>query len=85
MYRTKSGEEQGKIVANHYAANASFVDPLMHVTTPREIQLAFYSLIKLFKDVEVYKKSVVWNSTPRLPADLRGLQQVHPLLITKLV
>ena len=34
MYRTKSIEEQGSIVAKHYAANARFVDPLMDVGTP---------------------------------------------------
>lgn len=49
MYRTKSGEEQGRIVTNHYAPDARFVDPLMDVGTPREIHLAFFSLIKIFK------------------------------------
>ncbi|KAK9846550.1 hypothetical protein WJX81_006399 [Elliptochloris bilobata] len=77
MYQTKSGEEQGSIVAKHYAADARFVDPLMDVGTPREIHLAFYSLIKIFKDVEVHKKSVAWNTTPRLPAGFKaGTQQV---------
>ena len=28
------------------------------------------------QDVEVHKKSVAWNTTPRLPHDLKGLQQV---------
>ena len=28
------------------------------------------------QDVEVHKKSVAWNTTPRLPNDLKGLQQV---------
>lgn len=28
------------------------------------------------QDVEVHKKSVAWNTTPRLPHGLKGLQQV---------
>ena len=45
--------------------------------TLREIHLAFYSLIRIFKDVEVHKKSMVWNTTPRLPSGFTaGTQQV---------
>lgn len=59
-------------------ADAHFVDPLMDVTTPREIHLAFYSLIKLFASVETEQKSLTWASKPELPSSLKAsdVQQV---------
>lgn len=57
------------------------MDPLMDVGTPREIHLAFYSLIKLFSSVDVEKKSVTWAEKPELPSHMKAseLQQVRQL------
>ena len=57
------------------------MDPLMDVGTPREIRLAFYSLIKLFSSVDVEKKSVTWAEKPELPSHMKAseLQQVCQL------
>ncbi len=51
----------------------------MDVGTHREINLAFLSLIKIFKDVEVEKKSVTWNQKPELPSSIKAaeVQQVR--------
>ena len=50
----------------------------MDVKTPREINLAMLSLIKLFKDVRMEKKSITLNPKPRLPSGIndRNTQQV---------
>ena len=80
MYSTKSIEEQTAIVNKYYhPEHSSFVDPLMKVDTPREINLAFLSLIKLFKDIQVDQKSVALNPKPRLPSHLKAAstQQVE--------
>ena len=52
----------------------------MDVGTHREMQLAFISLIKIFKDVEVEKKSVTWNEKPELPSSIKAaeVQQASP-------
>ena len=65
--------------------DARFVDPLMDVGTPREIHLAFYSLIKLFSGVDVEKKSVTWAEKPELPSHMKAseLQQVRQLSFQK--
>ena len=62
--------------------DARFVDPLMDVGTPREINLAFFSLIKLFSSIDAHKKSLTWNEKPELPSHLTGagLQQVCQLV-----
>jgi hypothetical protein len=62
----------------NHRADAHFVDPLMDVASPREIHLAFYSLIKLFTKVEAEQNSLTWNHTPELPSALKGadIQQV---------
>ena len=59
--------------------DAHFEDPLMDVATPREIHLAFYSLIKLFKAVETEQKSLTWNAEPLLPSYIKPeeVQQVR--------
>jgi hypothetical protein len=72
VYTTKSAEEQSQIVSKFYREDAHFVDPLMDVKTPREIHLAFFSLIKLFKDVEVHQKAVALNPKPRLPKTIKA-------------
>ena len=61
------------------------MDPLMDVGTPREIHLAFYSLIKLFSSVDVEKKSVTWAEKPELPSHMKAseLQQVPQLSFQK--
>ena len=46
----------------------------MDVGTHREINLAFLSLIKIFKDVEVEKKSVTWNQKPELPSSIKAAE-----------
>ena len=53
----------------------------MDVKTPREINLAMLSLIKLFKDIRMEKKSITLNPKPRLPSGIndRNTQQVHLL------
>ena len=53
----------------------------MDVGTPREINLAFFSLIKLFDSIDAQKKSLTWNEKPELPSHLQaaGLQQVYRL------
>lgn len=61
----------------------------MDVGTPREINLAFFSLIKLFSSIDAQKKSLTWNEKPELPSHLTGagLQQVcqlAPLTMTLL-
>ncbi len=59
--------------------DARFVDPLMDVGTPREIHLAFISLIKLFKSIDMEQKSLAWAPQPQgLPHGLQGsdVQQV---------
>ena len=58
--------------------DARFVDPLMDVGTPREIHLAFFSLIKLFTSVETTQKSLTSNEKPELPSHMKAseLQQV---------
>lgn len=50
----------------------------MDVKTPREINLAFLSLIKLFSEVKVEQKSITLNPKPRLPSSVNaaGTQQV---------
>ena len=55
------------------------MDPLMDVGTPREIQLAFISLIKLFTSIDAQKKSLTWNEKPELPSHMTaaGLQHVR--------
>ena len=62
--------------------DARFVDPLMDVGTPREINLAFFSLIKLFSSIDAQKKSLTWDEKPELPSHLTGagLQQVCQLV-----
>jgi hypothetical protein len=77
VYSTKNTEEQAAIVNKHYAEDAHFVDPLMDVKTPREINLAFLSLIKLFKEVKMEQKSITLNPKPRLPSgfEARNTQQ----------
>ena len=54
----------------------------MDVGTHREIDLAFLSLIKIFKDVEVEKKSLTWSEKPELPSSLKAaeVQQASPHL-----
>ena len=66
----------------HFREDARFVDPLMDVGTPREIHLAFFSLIKLFSSVDAQKKSLTWNEKPELPSHMTGagLQQVCQLV-----
>ena len=50
----------------------------MDVGTPREIHLAFYSLIKLFNDVEVEQLGLAWADQPQLPHSIKAeeVQQV---------
>ena len=50
----------------------------MDVATPREIHLAFYSLIKLFSDVEVEQLGLAWADQPQLPPSIKAeeVQQV---------
>lgn len=51
----------------------------MDVGTPREIHLAFLSLIKLFKSIDMEQKSLTWNAQPvGLPSSLQAgdVQQV---------
>ena len=52
---------------------------LMDVKTPREINLAFLSLIKLFSEVKVEQKSISLNPKPRLPSSINAgsAQQVN--------
>ncbi|CAL8461612.1 g1143 [Coccomyxa elongata] len=79
MYKTKSAEEQAAIVKKYYRQDARFVDPLMDVGTPREIHLAFISLIKLFKSIDMEQKSLTWSPQPQgLPQGLQAsdVQQV---------
>jgi len=54
----------------------------MDVKTPREINLAMLSLIKLFKDVKMEQKSVRLNPKARLPSSIDGknAQQVSNYL-----
>lgn len=51
----------------------------MDVKTPREINLAFLSLIKLFSEVKVEQKSISLNPKPRLPSSINAgsAQQVN--------
>ena len=51
----------------------------MDVKTPREINLAFLSLIKLFSEVKVEQKSIMLNPKPRLPSSINpgSAQQVR--------
>ncbi len=42
----------------------------MDVKTPREINLAFLSLLKLFSEVQVEQKSIALNPKPRLPSSI---------------
>lgn len=57
------------------------MDPLMDVGTPREIKLAMLSLIKIFKDIDMEKRSLSWNEKPELPAHIKAadVQQVGTL------
>ncbi len=67
--------------------DARFVDPLMDVGTPREIHLAFISLIKLFKSIDMEQKSLTWAPQPQgLPQGLLAsdVQQV-PLIFLMLL
>ena len=56
---------------------------LMDVKTPREINLAFLSLIKLFSEVKVEQKSISLNPKPRLPSSINAgsAQQVNLLYL----
>lgn len=57
--------------------------PLMDVGTPWEIHLTFFSLIKLFKSIDVEQKSVTWAPVPEgLPQGLQAsdVQQVTPCI-----
>ena len=63
------------------------MDPLMDVGTPREINLAFISLIKLFTSIDAQKKSLTWSEKPELPSHMTGagLQQVRlPCLLVRI-
>ena len=54
----------------------------MDVGTHREIDLAFLSLIKIFKSIEVEKKSLTWSEKPELPSSIKAaeVQQASPHL-----
>jgi hypothetical protein len=58
----------------------------MDVATPREIHLAFYSLIKMFASVDVEQKSLSWNAQPLLPGNIKAedVQQVRGSSLAKL-
>ncbi|EIE22045.1 hypothetical protein COCSUDRAFT_56477 [Coccomyxa subellipsoidea C-169] len=81
MYKTKSAEEQAAIIQKHYRQDARFVDPLMDVGTPREVNLAFISLIKLFKSIDMEQKSLTWSTPPvALPSGVQPGDLLQVLL-----
>lgn len=71
-----------ELVANR--DDAHFVDPLMDTKGHEEIALAFYSLVKIFKDVDVTTKNIKLLPAHSLPKQLQpgNYQQVHNFIFS---
>jgi hypothetical protein len=74
QYTTKDAGLQANIIEKRYTPDGEFVDPIMHVKHHPDIQLQFYSLIRIFESISVVPKGI----TVKPPQDLERLLKKSP-------
>lgn len=79
QFQSRDVLEQSTIIRERYTSDAIFTDPIMKVKGTKNVQLEFYSLIKIFHSVVVKEKDLTVTEGPKFyKAEIENHQTYVP-------